>query len=159
MRKLPRFRITAATLALAFALGAAGIASAQAPGLVAPVPQDTGRLYGFGGLAAFGPEKNSGLANERGTLSNFIGGAGYHAWPNWAVEANVLIDTRKLDTPAGVVAQLPAGAFQPGTAKSTISSSGLAVSAKYRFSGGPLVPYLGGGMGLYTTRFSTTTEE
>jgi len=110
----PEIPYTAATLALAFALGAAGTASAQAPGLVAPVPQDTGRLYGFAGFAAFGPEKNSGLDNERGTLSNFIGGAGYHAWPNWAVEANVLIDTRKLDTPAAWWPSFLPGPSSPG---------------------------------------------
>jgi hypothetical protein len=168
---------TSAALAFACALFAlvASAARAQAPEPSAPPPvppraappveaalaastEDTGRFYAFAGFAAFGPEKNGGLQNERGNLLNFIAGAGYRAWPKVAVELNYLFDNRRLDAPPGVVAQLPAGTFQPGTPKSYMFTSGLAVSAKYRFGEGRLVPYAGGGMGVYSTRFVTTSE-
>ncbi len=156
MHNSRRSNATAAALALAFALGAAGTASAQAPGpAVAAAPQDTGKLYAFAGFAAFGPQKNSGLQNERGSLLNFIAGAGYRAWPNWSVELDFLFDNRRLDTPPGA---LPTGPFQPGTAKSFMATAGLAASAKYSFGGGRLVPYAGGGMGVYRTNFLTTSE-
>jgi opacity protein-like surface antigen len=167
-------RPNSAALAFACALIAlvAGAASAQAPEPSAPPPvppraapptaaplaaatQDPGKFYAFAGFAAFGPQKNSGLQNERGSLLNFISGAGYHAWPNVAVELNYLFDNRRLDTP---LSAQPTGPFQAGTAKSYMFTSGLAASAKYRLGEGRLVPYVGGGMGVYRTRFLTTSE-
>jgi len=167
--KMPRkSNINAAALTLACALGALGARTVQAQAPVPSAPptaavlatatEDPGKFYAFGGFAAFGPEKNSGLQNERGSLANFIAGAGYRAWPSWSVELNLVFDNRRLDTPSGVVAQLPAGTFQPGSAKSFMATSGLAASARYHFGEGRLVPYAGGGMGVYRTAFLTTSE-
>ena len=174
MERNCRSESAAATLALAFAFAAlaAGTAAAQTPepATPSPVPQRAvptatgplaapseapGRLYAFAGFAAFGPEKNSSLQNERGSLLNFIGGAGYRLWPDWSVELNVLFDNRRLDTPPSA---LPTGPFQPGTAKSFMFTTGVAATAKYSFGHGRLEPYAGGGMGVYRTRFLTTSE-
>lgn len=164
--KMPRkSNINAAALTLACALGALGARAVQAQAPVPSAPptaavlatatEDPGKFYAFGGFAAFGPEKNSGLQNERGSLLNFIVGAGYRAWPDWVVELSYLFDNRRLDTP---LSAQPTGAFQAGTAKSYMFTSGFAASAKYSFGTGRLVPYVGGGMGVYRTRFLTTSE-
>lgn len=171
--RLRRATLVAAAFALASALGTlAGAARAQTPepAVPQPVPQKAtppaaaaameppGKFYAFGGGAAFTPEKNSGLQNERGNLLNFMIGAGYRTSPNLAVELALLFDNRQLDTPLVVQNQLPPLSYQPGTLKSYMFTSGFAASAKYSFTAEGLTPYLGGGLGYYATRFQTTSE-
>ena len=167
----------AAALALASVLGAlaAGAARAQAPEPSAPPPvppraapasaaapaaaaESPGRFYAFAGFAAFAPQKNSGLQNERGSLTNGIFGGGYRISPSLAAELDYLFDYHRLDTPSSTQAQFATGSFQPGTLKSHLSTSGLAATAKFSFAADRLEPYAGGGIGVYSTRFLTTSE-
>ncbi len=122
-----------------------------------PAPAGPGSIYASVGFTGFGPQKNSALRNERGTLGNLIAGAGYRAWPDWALELNGLFFSRDLDTPAS--AQPAPGTFRAGTQKSYTSTLGLAATAKYAFSSGRVVPYAGGGLGAYASSFVTTTED
>lgn len=158
----------AAVLAFASVLGplGAGAAWAQVPEPSAPPPvpsraapaaaaERPGRFYAFAGFSAFAPQKNSGLQNERGSLANGIFGGGYRISPSLAAELNFLFDYHRLDTPASAQ---PVGSFQPGTLKSYLSTSGLAATAKFSFAADRLEPYAGGGIGVYSTRFLTTSE-
>ena len=144
----------AAMAGMALALGVSGVPNvlAQTPDPQAAGP---GRFYAFGGLAAFAPQKNSGL-NDKGGLGLMAGG-GFRTSPQLAVELAFVLSAHELDTtPAS--ATPPAGTFAAGTEKSTMGTAGLAATARYSFTTGRFVPYAGGGIGFYSTRFLTTTE-
>ena len=168
----------AATAGAAMALGVLGMPSVFAqvpvPAVPAPTPAvpvpapavpaaapakqtaDTGpgRFYAFGGFAGFAPQKNGQMQGERDKFA-LIAGGGYRITPDLAFELNYLFDYRRLDTPASAQ---PTGAFQPGTLKSYMSTSGLAATVKFSFTVDRLSPYAGGGLGVYSTRFQTTSE-
>ena len=115
-----------------------------------------GKFYAFGGFAALAADKNSQLQGERGSPVNLIAGGGYRLTPNLAAELNVLLAFRALDTPP--TAQPPAGTFSPGTLDSSMETSGRGATIKYSFAVGRFAPYFGGGFGVYTTTFRTTSE-
>jgi len=156
----------AAALIIAAVLDVCGLSPAQAQTEPQPVAQprpqprpqtaasSTG-FYAFGGFAALAAEKNSQLQGERGSPANLIAGGGYRLTPDLAVELNFLAAGRKLDTPPTAT---PAGTFAPGTLKSTMGTGGIAATVKYSFAVQRFAPYFGGGVGAYTTTFSTTSE-
>lgn len=119
-------------------------------------PASSAAFYAFGGFAALYADENSQLQGETGSPINLIAGGGYRFSPNFAVELNLLIAARSLDTPP--TARPPAGTFAPGTLDSTMWTSGIAATVKYRFPMDSVAPYIGGGVGFYSTRFLTTSE-
>jgi outer membrane protein W len=146
----------AALTGIALALGVSAIPNvlAQTPD---PAKQSAGpgTFYAFAGFAALDPQKNSGL-NDKGSYANFMAGGGVRTSPNLAVELAFVLSAHDVDTPAS--ATPPAGTFQAGTQDSSMGTAGLAATVKYNFTTGRFVPYAGGGVGFYSTRFSTTTE-
>jgi opacity protein-like surface antigen len=144
----------AAAMAVGFALGALSPqpAAAQSP---APAPQSNGKAYGFGGFALFGPDHNDSLQGQRGDLGWFAGG-GYRFSPGLSFEVGVLIASQRLDTPASA-APAP-GTFKDGTLRTDMVTGGLNIAAKYSFSLGRIEPYVGAGVGRYSTRVRTTSE-
>jgi outer membrane protein W len=115
-----------------------------------------GHFYAFGGFAALAADTNSQLPNEKGSPANLIAGGGYGVTPNLAVELNLLVAGRKLDTPEPVQGQL--GLYAPGTDKTSMGAFGIGATLKYIFLLGDFAPYLGGGFGLYTTTYLTRTD-
>jgi hypothetical protein len=145
----------AAMTGMALALGVSVVPNVRAQ-TSDPQAAGPGRFYAFGGLAAFAPQKNSGL-NDKGSLANLMVGGGFRTSPNLAVELALVLSAHSLDTtPAS--ATPPAGTFAAGTQDSAMGTVGLAATARYNFTTGRFVPYAGGGIGFYSTRFLTTTE-
>jgi len=166
-----------ATALIIAALCACGVPQAQAQSEPKPKPQaqaqppkqpqpkkepDTpasvrgGSFYAFGGFAALAADTNGQLPNEKGSPVNLIAGGGYGVTPNLAAELNVLAAGRKLDTPAAVQAQL--GPYASGTEKTSMGIFGLGATLKYVFVVDNFAPYVGGGVGLYTTTYGTWTD-
>jgi len=147
-------------------LGVCGLPQTQAQTEPQPVAQprpqprphtaapSTG-FYAFGGFAALAAEKNSQLQGERGSPANLIAGGGYRLTPDLAVELNLLVAERKVDTP--LTAQ-PSGTFATGSLKSTMGTGGIGATVKYSFAVQRFAPYFGGGVGAYTTTFHTRSE-
>src|SRR5258708_23790733 len=140
-------RGAAATL-LALGMPTAPHAAAQPVG-----SPDVGRFYGFGGFALFAPDSNDQLQGERGA-GGLIAGGGFRMSPLLSLELGVLGAGYRLDTPASVSAQIPAGT----TLRSSISTGGLTLSVKFHFTQDRVDPYFGAGVGIYTTDFRTTSE-
>lgn len=136
------------------ALGVCGLPQAQAADTPASVRG--GHFYAFGGFAALAADTNSQFQNEKGSPANVIAGGGYGVTPNLAVELSLLFSGRKLDTPAPVQAQL--GPYAGGTDKTTMGAFGPSVALKYIFVADNFAPYVGGGVGLYTTTYLTRTD-
>lgn len=130
-------------------------AAPPAPATLAAATEDPGRLYAFAGFAGLAHQQNNGLT-EKNSLANLMAGSGFRISPNLAVELAVVLSSHDLDTPPS--ATPPAGTFAAGTQQSTMITVGLAATAKYNFTTDRLVPYAGGGIGVYTTYFDTTTE-
>jgi opacity protein-like surface antigen len=114
------------------------------------------RFYAFGGFAALYADKNSQLQGESGSPINLIAGGGYRFSPSLAAELNILVAFRTLDTPP--TAQPPAGTYASGSLDSSIWTGGIAATIKYMFAVGRIAPYIGGGVGYYSTHFLTTSE-
>jgi len=152
------FGLSGAPEALAQAADTAAKPAPSAPAAApAKKPEALSRYYGFVGLAAFKPQKNDQLQNDTDlTFANGMLGGGYRITPDTALEVAFLFTTHKLDTPLS--AAPPLGTFQPGTLKSNMFTSGLAATLKFGFTVDTLSPYAGGGFGLYSTRFLTTSE-
>jgi len=127
-------------------------AAAQAVGAGSP---NAGRFYAFGGFALFGPDGNDQLQGERGELG-VIGGGGFRFFPLLSFELGVLGAGRRLDTPASTAPA--AGTFKDGTLRTTIGSGGLNLAVKFHFRLDRIEPYVGAGVGRYTTTFRTTSE-
>jgi len=144
----------AAAMAIAIALCVLGPPPAAAQS-AAPAPQINGRPYGFGGFALFGPDGNDSLQRQRGDLGWFAGG-GYRFSPSLSFELGVLIASQRLDTPASA-APAP-GTFKGGSLKTRMGTGGVNIAVKYSFSLGSVEPYVGAGVGRYSTRFRTTSE-
>ena len=142
----------AAAIAMSAVLGFAPQAAAQP---AAPDPKDVGRFYAFGGAALFGAVTNSQLQGERGE-GGLIGGGGFRFSPLLSFELGFLGATRRLDTPAS--AQPAAGTFKAGTLKSHMGTGGLNLAVKFHFVLDRFEPYVGAGVGRYTTNFRTTSE-
>lgn len=151
-RRAARF---AALTGIALALGASGV-----PEVLAQTPDPArqtagpGRYYAFAGGAAFAPQKNGGL-DDQGSYANFMAGGGFQVSPNLAVELALVLSAHDVDTPGSAI---PAGPFVPGSQDSSMATGGLAATVKYNFTTGRFVPYAGGGVGFYSSRFWTTTE-
>jgi opacity protein-like surface antigen len=171
---LQTIRYGAAALIIA-ALGVCSLPQAQAQTEAKPQPQaqpqkpqkapDTpasvrgGHFYAFGGFAALAADTNSQFQNEKGSPVNLIAGGGYGVSPNLAVELNVLLAARKLDTPQAVQTQLGGPlAYAGGTDKTSMGAFGVGATLKYIFLLDNFAPYLGGGFGLYTTTYLTRTD-
>jgi opacity protein-like surface antigen len=137
---------------LALGMSIAPHAAAQAVGAGSP---DVGRFYAFGGFALFGPEKNDQFQGERGGLG-LIAGGGFRFLPFLSFELSVLGAGRRLDTPAS--AAPPAGTFKDGTLRTNLSTGGLNLAVKFHFTLDRIEPYVGVGVGRYTTSFRTTSE-
>ena len=140
-------RGAAATL-LALGMSIAPHAAAQPFG-----SPDVGRFYAFGGFALFAPDSNDQLQGERGA-AGLIAGGGFRMSPLLSLELGVLGAGYRLDTPASVSAQIPAGT----NLRSNISTGGLNLSVKFHFTQDRVDPYFGAGVGIYTTDFRTTSE-
>jgi opacity protein-like surface antigen len=152
----------AAALIIA-ALGVCTLPQAQAQTQPQPVaqprpdkPASSAAFYAFGGFAALLADENSQLQGESGSPINLIAGGGYRFSPSLAAELNFLLALRTLDTPQ--TARPPAGTFAPGTLDSSMWTSGIAATIKYRFPADRVAPYFGGGVGYYSTKFLTTSE-
>ena len=137
------------------ALGVCGLPQAQAADTPASVRG--GRFYAFGGFAALAADTNSQFQNEKGSPANIIAGGGYGVTPNLAVELSLLFSGRKLDTP-DEVKQNQLGPYAGGTDKTTMGAFGPSVALKYIFVADNFAPYVGAGVGLYTTTFLTRTD-
>jgi opacity protein-like surface antigen len=145
------------------ALGVCALPQAHAQSQPQPVVQPqpdvaatSARFYAFGGLALFFVDGNSQLQGESGSPINLMAGGGYRFSQNLAAELNLLVAFRTLDTPQ--TARPPAGTYAPGTLDSTIWTAGIAATLKYRFIAGRTAPYIGGGVGYYSSNFVTTSE-
>jgi len=141
-------RGAAATL-LAFAMSIAPHAAAQPFG-----SPDVGRFYAFGGFALLAPDSNDQLQGERGA-AGLIAGGGLRVSPLLSLELGVLGAGYRLDTPASVSVQIPAGT----NLRSHISTGGLNLAVKFHFTQDRVDPYFGAGVGIYTTNFRTTSED
>ncbi len=93
--------------------------------------------------------------SRRGRGGWFAGG-GFRFSPSLSVELGVLIASQRLDTPASA-APAP-GTFRDGSLKTQMGTGGLYVTAKYTFPLGRIEPYVGAGVGRYSTRLKTTSE-
>src|SRR5260221_4343083 len=124
-------RGAAATL-LAFAMSIAQHAAAQP--FSSP---DVGRFYAFGGFAWLAPDSNDQLQGERGA-AGLIAGGGFRMSPLLSLELGVLGAGYRLDTPASVSAQIPAGTDP----RANISTGGLNLSVKIPFTHGRVHPYV-----------------
>jgi len=143
-----RGKCGAAAMSLALGMSIAPTTAAQ------PSP-DVGRFYAFGGFALYGPETNEQLQHERGEFG-LIGGGGFRFSPFLSFELGVLGAGRRLDTPAS--AAPAAGTFKDGTLRTHIGTGGLNLAVKFHFALDRVEPYLGLGIGRYTTSFRTTSE-
>jgi len=140
-----------AAMLLALGLSIAPHAAAQPAGAGS---QDAGKLYAFGGFALFAPNSNSQFQGEGGA-AGLIGGGGFRLTPFLSFELGVLGAGYRVDTPASVSAQIPAGT----NFKTNIDVGGLNLSAKFHFTQGRVDPYFGAGVGIYRTNFRTTSED
>jgi len=156
----------AAALIMA-ALGVCALPQAHAQTQPQPQPQPVAQpgsdkaasstgFYAFGGFAALYADQNSQLQGESGSPINLIAGGGYRLSPSLAAELNILLAFRTLDTPQ--TARPPAGTYASGTLDSSMWTSGIAATIKYRFTVDRIAPYIGGGVGYYSTKFLTTSE-
>ena len=116
---------------------------------------DVGRFYAFGGFALYGPETNDQLQRERGEFG-LIGGGGFRFSPFLSFELGVLGAGRRLDTPAS--AAPAAGTFSDATLRTHIGTGGLNLAVKFHLALDRVEPYLGLGIGRYTTTYRTTSE-
>ena len=114
------------------------------------------KFYAFGGFARLFPDIDGRLQGENPSILNLIAGGGYRDSPNLAIEINFLFSFRTFDTPP--TAQPPAGTFRAGTLASSMLTLGAAATVKYNFTAGRVAPYFGGGLGIYATKFLTTSE-
>jgi opacity protein-like surface antigen len=142
----------AAPMVLALGMLLSPHAPAQPAGAGSPA---AGRYYAFGGFALFAPDTNDQLQGEREGLG-VIGGGGFRLSPLLSFELGVLGAGRRIDTPA--VAAPPAGTFRDGTLRTNIGSGGLNLAVKFHFTLDRIEPYVGAGIGRYTTSFRTTSE-
>jgi opacity protein-like surface antigen len=121
-------------------------------------PAKAGPFYAFGGFALFDPDSNGQLSHQRGDAANLIAGGGFRFSRMLSLELDFFAAGQKLDTPPG--ATPPAGTFTDGTLDTHMSTAGLALSAKFSFPpAGHLEPYVAGGIGRYTTRLRTTSDD
>src|SRR5713226_2539496 len=126
-----------------------------APHAAAQPSPDVGPFYAFGGFALFGPDANDQLQGERGGLG-VIGGGGFRFLPFLSFELGVLGAGHRVDTPAS--AAPAAGTFKDGTLRTNLSTGGLNLAVKFHFTLDRIEPYVGVGVGRYTTTLRTTSE-
>ena len=120
-----------------------------------PLAADAGRFYAFGGLSGLVAQKNDQFSGERGNAGLTAGG-GFQFLPYLSAEVGILGTGRRLDTPAA--AAPPAGTFKDGTPRTNMDTGGAYVSIKGQFQVGRVTPYVGLGVGRYTTQLRTTSE-
>src|SRR6266852_5968078 len=138
--------------AMLLALGMSIVPHVAAQPVASP---DVGRFYAFGGLALFGPDTNDQLRGERGGLGGIAGG-GFRFLPFLSFELGVLGAGHRVDTPAS--AAPAAGTFKDGTLRTNLSTGGLNLGVKFHFTLDRIEPYVGVGVGRYTTSIRTTSE-
>jgi opacity protein-like surface antigen len=124
---------------------------------IPPSAPTAGKFYAYAGIAAFAPDSSSQLQHQHGDTAAFIGGGGYRFTDLFALQGDLFASGQKLDTPPG--AAPAAGTFAPGTLKTHMYTTGLAVTAKFNFPSGRWEPYVAGGGGIYSTLFRTTSED
>jgi len=120
-----------------------------------PLGAESGRLYAFVGLAGFSPQKNSQFSGERGEFGGSTG-VGFKIFPYLSVEGALLGVSRHLDTPAA--ASPAAGTFKDGSLDTSISTGGAYVGVNGHFQLGRFEPYVGLGVGRYTSQLRTTSD-
>src|SRR6267154_677099 len=125
----------AAAALLAFAMSIAPHAAAQPFG-----SPDVGRFYAFGGFALLAPGSNDQLQGERGA-AGLIAGGGLRVSPLLSLELGVLGAGYRLDTPASVSVQIPAGT----NLRSHISTGGLNLAVKFHYTQDRIDPSFGAG--------------
>jgi opacity protein-like surface antigen len=140
-------------LCLVLATGFAPLAAAQAKD---SETSSVGRFYAFGGGALFAPDKDGQLQNQQGNLVNLIVGGGLRASDLLSFEVALLGYGQKLDTP--VAAAPPLGTFQPGSLNTRMGTAGVNLTVKLQFPMDRVEPYVGAGVGMYSTWIRTTSE-
>jgi len=133
----------------------AALAMSIAPHAAAQPSPDAGPFYAFGGFALFGPDSNDQLRGERGGLG-LIAGGGFRFLPFLSFELGVLGAGHRIDTPASTAPA--AGTFKDGTLRTNLSTGGLNLGVKFHFTLDRIEPYVGFGVGRYTTGIRTTSE-
>ncbi|HMH17259.1 MAG TPA: outer membrane beta-barrel protein [Burkholderiales bacterium] len=142
----------AAAAAVVLSLSIASQAVAQPVDFASPT---FGRFYAFGGLGVLIPQGNPQLHGENAGLSGLAGG-GFRFSPLLSLEVGLLATGQSIDSPAA--AAPAAGTFKDGTLKTQIGTGGLNVGVKFHFPLDRFEPYVGAGVGAYTTNFRMTSE-
>lgn len=143
----------AQVLCLVLTVGFAPFAAAQAKD---PESSNVGRFYAFGGFALFAPDKDGQLQNQQGNLANLIVGGGLRASELLSFEIGLLGFGQKLDTPAA--AAPPPLTFAPGSLNTRMGTAGVNLTVKLQFPMDRVEPYVGAGVGMYSTWIRTTSE-
>ncbi len=104
-------------------------------------PDRVGNWYLGGGLGLFEEEDNAGIANPDGEFGAAFSG-GYRLTPNVALEIDGLLSHQEFDTPPS------AG----GTRRSDLFTNGVGGVVKLILPLNRVELYVGGGLGIYTSR-------
>lgn len=123
------------------------------------VPERVGKFYWFAGGGLYHPDSNSQLSNQDGRFG-LGGGAGYRYSSTLAWEMDLLEGYQEIDTPTTI---LPAGygTILQGTvdSRASLSTMGLAATAKFIYPLGRFEPYVGGGIGIYNIKLRATGQQ
>lgn len=150
------FSLVAGRLLFAL-LTVTGASAGAEPGMFAP--ERSGNYYWYLGGGGYRPDSNAQLSNQEGRFG-IAGGLGYRYSSGLAWEADFLDGFQKLDTPATI---LPAGygTTLQGTVdqQATLSTLGVAATARFIYPLGRLEPYAGGGVGWYDIELRATGQQ
>jgi opacity protein-like surface antigen len=117
-------------------------------------PERNGRAYWYLGAGAYRPDINAQLSNQQGKFG-LVAGAGYRASAQLAWELDLFEGYQKLDTPTSI----SPGLFGTVDAQASLSTMGIAATARYIYPLGRLEPYAGGGAGLYEIRLRASGQQ
>lgn len=139
----------AALVALAACAAAIGVVPEAAAQLRAP---DRGVFVWSAGIGGFSGENNPGKLNNQSSEYFAFGGFGWRPHPNFVLEAELPFFGQRYDTPANIVAP-PAGTVD---GRVTINTFGLALGGRFIVPLGRVELSVGGGGGVYRSRFRAT---
>ncbi len=122
-------------------------------------PERIGMLSWNIGLGSFTPDSNSQLGEPHGEYF-FPMAIGYRQSATLEWDFDLTFAHQTVKTPS-TIAPPGQGTFFQGTvdARSSIDTEGFAGTVRYFFPQGQLEPYVGGGIGLYKTRFAATGQQ
>lgn len=132
------------------ALSAAGVhAQGQWPG---QAPGGRGLFIWSAGIGGFSGENNPGKLNNQSSDYFAFGGFGWQPHPNFVLEVEMPFFGQRYDTPANIVAP-PAGTVD---GRVEVNTFGLSVGPKFVAPLGRVELFVGGGYGVYRSRFRAT---